>query len=84
MARPRIEGWEDRMLSLLVKRGVFKSYGEALRSAVKLLLQDQMRKEASKTGGSDESMEKMQWETLNESVGSIPDQPTVAPKRKRS
>lgn len=84
MARPRIDGWADRTLAKLVKRGVFKSYGEAVHAAVKLLMQEQMRKEAGSISVHDPEMDRMQAEVLGETVGNLSNKPNLGSVRKRT
>jgi Arc/MetJ-type ribon-helix-helix transcriptional regulator len=47
MARPRIDGMDERMIEAFLKRGIYSSYKDVIHHALKALVRQQQMKESA-------------------------------------
>ena len=79
MARPRIEGMDERIIESFISRQIYSSHKEVIHSALMALVKQQQIKEAAQRAEEplyDDSTYASQLETLeteesNESVGNL-------------
>lgn len=72
MPRPRIEGFDEKLIAGFIERGLYKNQKEVVSAALRLLAERHMELEAKETSGyTDETYEQQLRSGDNAAVGHL-------------
>ena len=72
MPRPRIEGFDEKLIAGFIERGLFKNQKEVVSAALRLLAEHQMELESKlATNYADETYSQQLEDHDNEAVGNL-------------
>lgn len=78
MPRPRIDGFDEKLIAGFIERGLYKSQKDVLSAAIRLLAEHHMELEAKNASGyTDETYAQQLEETSNAAVGNLARQAAV-------
>ena len=78
MPRPRIDGFDEKLIAGFIERGLYKSQKDVLSAAIRLLAEHHMELEAKNASGyTDETYAQQLEETSNATVGNLARQTAV-------